>query len=808
MVKYEPQSFEKKWQDRWFKDLFYEPKDLDVKPKYYLLVEFPYPSGPGMHIGHTRNYSMMDTVARLRRMRGENVLYPMGWDAFGLPTENYAIKVKRPPQDITKENIDNFRKQLKSLGLTFDWSREVNTTDPSYYKWTQWIFLKMFEKGLAYKKEIPINWCPKCKIGCANEEVINGKHERCGAEVEKRDISQWMLKITEYADQLIDELDQTDYLESIKASQRNWIGRKDWTDINYQVEDSDEIITVSTTRPDTQFGASFVVVAPEHEILDRLKEKMPEKNREKVFEYREESVKKSDLERIVGEKGKSGVFTGLYCTSGITGMQLPIYSADFVLTTVGTGMVVGVPAHDKRDFEFTQLFDLPVKRVVVGQDGDDSVIDSIEKVYEGEGMVIDSGFMTGLTTEEARKKFVEYVEKKGIGKGVVRYHLTDWVFSRQRYWGEPVPIVHCEKCGMVALPEEELPLELPKVESYEPTDTGKSPLAAMKDWVNTKCPKCEGPAKRETDTMPQWAGSSWYYLRYCDPHNSDKLGSKGNLEYWMPVDHYEGGQEHITLHLLYSRFWHKVLNDLGFVPGKEPYQKRTTHGIVLGEGGVKMSKSVGNVINPDKLVKEYGADVTRAYMLFMGPYDGDVAWNTRTIQGVNRFMSKFYSFVLESWEKDVKSSKEIEIAINKLVKRVEKGILDFRFNTVIAGFMEFYNEYSKKDISRLDLEKIIVTISPIAPHLAEEIWETTGHNYSVHQQPWLKVDESLLVEDEIEVPIQVNGKVKTTVLIPKGSSEEKVKEIIDTLGVLDKYVQENTVKKFIYIPKRMISIVV
>jgi len=569
MVKYDPQSFEKKWQDRWFKDLFYEAKDFDEKPKYYLLAEFPYPSGPGMHIGHTRNYSMMDSVARLRRMKGQNVLYPMGWDAFGLPTENYAIKVKRPPQEITKENIDNFRKQLKSLGLSFDWSREVNTTDPSYYKWTQWIFLKMFERGLAYKKEIPINWCPKCKIGCANEEVVDGKHERCGAEVEKRDISQWMLKITEYADQLIDELDETDYLESIKASQKNWIGRKDWVDINYQVENSDEVITVSTTRPDTQFGASFVVVAPEHEILDRLKEKMSKKNRKKVFEYREKSLKKSDLERIMGGKEKSGVFTGLYCINSITDMRLPIYIADFVLSTVGTGMIVGVPAHDKRDFEFAQLFDLPVKRVILGEDGDFSAIDSLEKVYEGEGTVIDSGFMSNLSTEKARKEFVKYVEKQGLGKKIVRYHLTDWVFSRQRYWGEPVPIVHCEKCGMVAIPEGELPLELPKVDSYEPTDTGESPLATMTDWVNTKCPKCGGPAKRETDTMPQWAGSSWYYLRYCDPHNSDRLGNMEKLKYWMPVDHYEGGQEHITLHLLYSRFWHKVLNDLGFVPVSE-----------------------------------------------------------------------------------------------------------------------------------------------------------------------------------------------------------------------------------------------
>ncbi len=807
MVKYDPKSFEKKWQDKWFTDLFYEPKDLDKKPKYYLLVEFPYPSGPGMHIGHARNYSMMDTVARLRRMRGENVLYPIGWDAFGLPTENYAIQVKRPPEDITKENIDNFRGQLKRLGLSFDWSREVNTTDPNYYKWTQWIFLKMFEKGLAYKTEIPINWCPKCKIGCANEEVIDGKHERCGEPVEKKNISQWMLKITEYADKLIDDLDETNYLESIKASQRNWIGRKPWVDIDYKVEDSDEVITVSTTRSDTQFGASFVVIAPEHEILDRLSEKMPIENREKVFNYREEVKNKSDLERVAGTK-KSGVFTGLYCVNSISGERLPIYSADFVLSTVGTGMVVGVPAHDKRDFEFAELFNLPVKRVVVGEDGDDSPIDSLEKVYEGEGIVVDSGFMTGLTTEEARKKFAERVEKEGIGKEVIRYHLEDWVFSRQRYWGEPVPIVHCKKCGIVPLPESELPLELPKVDSYEPTDNAESPLADMPEWVNTTCPKCGGPARRETDTMPQWAGSSWYFLRYCDPKNSDNFADFEKLKYWMPVDHYEGGQEHITLHLLYSRFWHKVLYDLGYVPTKEPYMKRTTHGIVLGEGGVKMSKSKGNVINPDQLVNEYGADVARAYLLFMGPYDSDVEWNTRTIQGVNRFVSKYFKYLMESWEKNNESDEKLASGITKLADRVEEGILSMRFNTVIAGFMEFYNDFSDLNISRKDLEKLIIVSSPVFPHMAEEIWCTTGHDYSVHQQSWPEIDRNLLVEESIEIPVQVNGKVKTRVVVNKGDDEKRVKEMLEEKGILRQYVQENDVKKFIYIPEKIISIVV
>ena len=616
-----------------------------------------------------------------------------------------------------------------------------------------------------------------------------------------------MLKITEYADKLADDLDETDYLESIKASQRNWIGRKPWVDINYQVENSKEVITVSTTRPDTQFGASFVVIAPEHEILDRLVDKMPEKNRKEVLEYKEKVKNKSDLDRITGSK-KSGVFTGLYCINSISDVRLPIYAADFVLTTVGTGMVVGVPAHDKRDFEFTQLFDLPVKRVVVEEDGDDSVIDSLEKVYEGEGTVIDSGFMTGLSTEKARKEFAKYVEKQGIGKEVLRYHLEDWVFSRQRYWGEPVPIVHCEKCGMVPISEEELPLKLPEVDSYEPTDNGESPLANIEEWVNTTCPKCGGPARRETDTMPQWAGSSWYFLRYCDPNNSDKFADFEKLKYWMPVDHYEGGQEHITLHLLYSRFWHKVLYDLGFVPTKEPYQKRTTHGIVLGEGGVKMSKSKGNVINPDQLVDEYGADVARAYLLFMGPYDGDVEWNTRTIQGVNKFISKFYEFLIESWKKDGESNSEVSTGVTKLVDRVEQGIVSFRFNTVIAGFMEFYNEFHNESFSRNDIEKILIILSPVAPHMTEEIWSITGHDYSVHQRSWPAIDKSLLIEDEIEIPIQVNGKVKTRITIKKGISEKEVRDIVEEKGILDEYVQKNTVKKFIYVPEKIINVVV
>ncbi len=581
---YNPKEFETKWQKRWYEDSFYTAKDFDKeREKYYLLVEFPYPSGPGMHIGHTRNYSMMDSVARLKRMKGFNVMYPIGWDSFGLPTENYAIKMKRKPQEITKENIENFKKQIKKLGISFDWSREIDTSEPSYYKWTQWIFLKLYEKGLAYKSEMPINWCPKCKVGCANEEVIDSLHERCGTPVEKRNLSQWVLKITEYADRLDKDLDLVDYPDSAKQLQRNWIGKKQWYDINYKVENSDIVLTISTTRPDTQFGSTFVVMSPESEDLNKLMELMGDEYRENVKRYIEDSKKKISKERELGDSEKSGVFTGLYCLNSITGSRLPIWVANFVLTTVGTGVVVGVPAHDSRDYQFASKYDLPVIRVIESPDGDRSEITSLENIYEDEGIVFNSGFLDGLSTQEAKVRVGEYLIKNHIGDVVTRYHLHDWIFSRQHYWGDPIPMVHCPKCGIVPVPESELPVKLPDVESYEPTETGESPLAKISDWVNTRCPKCGGDAKRETDTMPNWAGSSWYYLRYCDPMNDLEFVSKELSDYWMPVDHYEGGQEHITLHLLYSRFWHKVLYDLGFVKTLEPYKARSIHGNVLGE---------------------------------------------------------------------------------------------------------------------------------------------------------------------------------------------------------------------------------
>ena len=808
---YDPHSFEKKWQDKWFSNMSYEGKDLDKsRPKYYLLTEFPYPSGPGMHIGHARNCSMMDAVARIRRMMGFNVMYPIGWDAFGLPTENYAIQVKRPPQEITTENIDNFRKQLKGLGISFDWSREVNTTDPSYYKWTQWIFLKLFEKGLAYKSEMPINWCPKCKVGCANEEVIDSLHERCGSKVETRNINQWVLKITEYADRLDDDLDMVDFPASVKALQRNWIGRKTWYDIEYSVEGSDTVITVSTTRSDTQFGSTFVVVAPDSEVLEGLVGDIPEENMQSVKEYVLESKKRTEEERLDNDSEKSGVFTGLYCLNSITQERLPIWVADFVLSTVGTGAVVGVPAHDGRDFEFATKYGLPIIRVIEGPNGDRSDITDVESVYVDEGVVFNSGFLDGLGSVEARVRVGEFLEKNHIGRVTTRYHLHDWIFSRQHYWGEPIPIVHCPKCGMVPVPENELPLKLPKVDSYEPTDTGESPLASITDWVNTECPNCKGPAKRETDTMPNWAGSSWYFLRYCDPKNDKEFVSRQLSDYWMPIDHYEGGQEHITLHLLYSRFWHKFLYDLGLVRDPEPYKARSIHGVVLGEGGVKMSKSLGNVIGPDELIRTYGVDVTRAYLMFMGPYDGNVEWNTRTIKGVKRFVSKFYIFLNSAYESRIdESNRDVKVSIEKLLDRVGRNILDFKFNTAIAALMEFYNTYSKSSFDIKDLEKILLIAAPILPHMCEEIWcGTMGNEYSIHNQKWPEADSTMLDENSVEIPVQVNGKMRGKITISKESTQEEVEETILNSDALGQYLSGKKVKKIIYVPERIVNVIV
>lgn len=861
---YNPEEFEKKLQDKWFESAdgqnIYHGKNFDSKPKKYVLVEFPYPSGAGMHIGHARNYSMMDTYARLHRMLGFNVMYPMGWDAFGLPTENFAIKHKRKPQEVTQENTDMFESQLKRLGLSFDWDRKIDTTDPSYYKWTQWIFLQLYKKGLAYKKEMPINWCPKCKTGCANEEVVDGKHERCGEPVSKKKLKQWMLKITEYADRLADELDLVDYPDSVVASQRNWIGRKEWIDITYPIvvktdaegsggkdkenkdnndksncqgDKIDDLeITVSTTRPDTNFGATFVVLAPDHPIVSQLMEYMPESLRKKAEKYVKSTSEKTEEERLSEGREKTGVFTGLYCQNRLTGQKMPIYLTDFVMMTVGTGAVVGVPGHDMRDFEFAQKFDLPVVRVVVGEDGDKSEITTAEQVYEEEGKMINSSFLDGLDTSEAIEKIMDYIESKGWGKRTIRYHLRDWIFSRQHYWGEPIPIIFCDKCGEVPVPEDQLPVELPEVESYEPTSTGESPLANITDWVEVECPKCGGSAKRETDTMPNWAGSSWYYLRYCDPDNDKCLGDKEVLDYWMPVDIYDGGAEHTTLHLLYSRFWHKFLNDIGVVPCKEPYAKRRVHGIVLGEGGVKMSKSLGNVINPDDLVKEYGADTARCYLMFMGPYDGTCEWNTRTVKGVRRFLEKFYNIIESAIndfskvdsgvagdedEKQVANSsdlnepyvnsKKIVVAMARLANTVEEDVKSLKFNTAIAAMMKFFNEFGDATFSRDQVEMLLKMIAPFAPHLGENLWEKLGNGYSIHLSDWPNFDGVDTTAEEIEIPVQINGKVRGTVLVSPDSSEDAVRSAAEADSNIAKYLEGGSVKRVIFIPGKMISFV-
>jgi leucyl-tRNA synthetase len=808
-MKYNPNEFEKKWQDQWYNSDIYTAKDLDEREKYYVLVEFPYPSGSGLHIGHSRNYSMLDSVARLRRMMGYNVLYPMGWDAFGLPAENFAIKNKINPADAVKENSENFKKQIKSLGLSIDWSREINTTDPKFYKWTQWMFLKFLEKGLAEKKEMPINWCPSCKVGCANEEVIDGKHERCGTDVERRMKSQWVIKITEYADRLADDLDDVDYPSSIVASQRSWIGRKEWIDITYPVEGTKEEIIVSTTRPDTNFGATFIVVAPEHPMINRLLDSMPEENRKKVEVYVEEALRKTERERLEGGKEKTGIDTGLVAVNSINDSRMPIYITDFVLMSVGTGAVVGVPGHDKRDFEFAKAMGLPIKRVVKGPKGEMDEITSIEQVQEDEGEMINSEFLDGLHPHEAIPKMMEYLEKNGMGKRTTRYHLRDWIFSRQRYWGEPIPVVHCEKCGTVPLPEDQLPLVLPEVENYEPTDSGESPLAAIEDWVNTTCPNCDGSAKRETDTMPNWAGSSWYYLRYIDPNNDEEFADKKKLEYWMPVDIYDGGSEHVTLHLLYSRFWHKFLFDLGYVPNSEPYNKRRGHGVVLGEDGVRMSKSRGNVINPDDLISKYGADTTRAYLMFMGPYDADNSWNSSAMNGVSRFLRRYFEMLTGNIDKYAKEpTKEVSIAISKLAKRVNEDIIDLKFNTAVAAMMEFINEYEKSSFTKGQLEDLAKIIAPVAPHLAEEVWLMMENEGSIHSQMWPKVDEEAITESSIHLAVQINGKVRGTLEVSIEASEEEVRKMVLSDEKLSEFVEERAIKKLVYVPGRIISVVV
>lgn len=805
---YNPKEIEPKWQEYWEEKKLFEAADSASEQKWYTLVEFPYPSGVGLHVGHVRSYTALDIVSRKKRMQGWNVLYPIGWDAFGLPTENYAIKNKIHPRVATEENIANFKRQLKSLGLSFDWSREVNTTDPEYYKWTQWIFLQLYKEGLAYQDKIPINWCPSCKIGLANEEVIEGKCERCGTETTQRLMKQWMLAITKYADRLIDDLDAVDYLKKIAVQQVNWIGRSEGINLFYPVEIDGKktkyVIETFTKFPETNFGATFIVISPEHPIVDAI---TTEGNKKAVQRYREEAAKRTDIERATVDKEKTGVCTGAYGLNRLTGEQMPIWVADFVLAHFGTGCVVGVPAHDVRDWQFAQKYNLPIRRVVTGTDGDESPVESLDQVIE-EGTMINSGFLDGLDAQtEAKEKIKEYMEEKGWGKLTTTYSLRDWVFSRQHYWGEPIPIIHCPQCGTVSVPEDQLPVELPDVENYEPTDTGESPLAAMTDWVNTTCPQCGAQAKRETDTMPNWAGSSWYFMRYTDPRNDNEIAAQKRLKYWLPVDLYNGGMEHTTLHLLYSRFWYKFLFDIGVAPQPEPYARRRSHGMILAHDGKKMSKSFGNVVNPDDIVDQFGADTLRLYEMFMGPFDEAIAWDESATKGMRKFLNRIWRLQLKVI--DNTENKNLSHVVHQTIKKVTEDIDAMKFNTAVAQMMICVNACEKEDTIPEHLFELLVTVlSPFAPHIAEEMWENLGHTESISQQEWPVWDESLVVEDTITIAVQVNGKVRDTIQIQPNAPEQQVLKIALASQNIQKHITGKNVVKQIYVPGRIVSIVV
>ncbi len=798
-VPYNHRAIEEKWQKVWDEEKAFAATDDYSKPKYYALVEFPYPSGQGLHVGHPRPYTALDIVARKRRMQGYNVLYPMGWDAFGLPTENYAIKNKIHPKIVTENNVKRFKGQLHALGYSFDWEREVNTTDPEYYHWTQWIFRKLFQEGLAYKTEMPINWCTSCKVGLANEEVVNGVCERCGAPVVRKVKSQWMLKITEYAEKLLEGLKDVDYIERVKVSQQNWIGKSQGAEVDFPIAGKEEKLRVYTTRPDTLFGATYMVVSPEHPILDKYKDEIH--NWEEILAYREQAARKSDFERSELAKEKTGVeIDGLRAVDPVNGQEIPIWVSDYVLMSYGTGAIMAVPAHDTRDWEFAKKFGLPIVEVVAG--GEDVQKEAYTDVATG--TLVNSGFLNGLEVAEAKKKIIEFLEEKEIGKGKTNYKLRDWVFSRQRYWGEPIPIVQCGKCGYVALPEDQLPLELPEVESYMPTDNGESPLAAMEDWVNTTCPCCGGPAKRETDTMPQWAGSSWYFLRYTDPHNTEALASKEALDYWLPIDWYNGGMEHTTLHLLYSRFWHKFLYDQGVVPTPEPYQKRTSHGMILGENGEKMSKSRGNVVNPDDIVMDYGADTLRTYEMFIGAFDLSASWSENGVKGCRRFLERVWK--LQDILVDGDSYRgELETKMHQMIKKVSSDYESLKYNTAIAAMMSMLNEFSKMgSINCAEFQTFLTLLNPVAPHITEELWEACGFEGRVYQMSWPEYDEAKTVENTIEIGVQVNGKLRATVALPVDVDKDTA--IAAGKEALGDKLTGNIVKE-IYVPGRIINIV-
>ena len=799
---YNHKVVEKKWQKVWDDEKAFAATNDYSKPKYYALVEFPYPSGQGLHVGHPRPYTALDIVARKRRMQGYNVLYPMGWDAFGLPTENYAIKNKIHPKIVTENNVKHFKDQLHSLGYSFDWDREINTTDPKYYKWTQWIFLKLFKAGLAYKKEMPINWCTSCKVGLANEEVVNGVCERCGAPVVRKVKSEWMLKITDYADKLIEGLNDVDYIERVKVSQKNWIGRSTGAEVDFQIKDTEDKLRIYTTRCDTLFGVTYMVVSPEHPYLDKYKDQI--KNWEEIVAYREQASRKSDFERAELAKDKTGVaIDGLTAINPVNGKEVPIWVSDYVLMSYGTGAIMAVPAHDERDWEFAKKFQLPIIQVVA-KNGEEVDVNEAAFTDVATGVLINSDFLNGLEVKDAKEKMIKFLEEKGIGQAKTNYKLRDWVFSRQRYWGEPIPIVHCDKCGYVPIDESELPLLLPEVESYMPTDNGESPLAAMTDWVNTTCPCCGGPAKRETDTMPQWAGSSWYFLRYTDPHNDKALASPEALKYWLPVDWYNGGMEHTTLHLLYSRFWHKFLYDQGIVPTPEPYQKRTSHGMILGENGEKMSKSRGNVVNPDDIVQEYGADTLRTYEMFIGAFDLAASWSEDGVKGCRRFLDRVWK--LQDLMTDEEGySKDLETKMHQTIKKVSNDFENLKYNTAIAAMMTLLNDFYKKgSITRGELKTLIILLNPVAPHITEEMWQIIGCEGRVYQQTWPEFDEAKTVESSVEIAVQINGKVKGTLGIQKDDPKDQV--IAKAKEVIADKLTGNIIKE-IYVPGRLVNIV-
>jgi leucyl-tRNA synthetase len=803
MKYYHPTEVEPKWQKKWQKAKLYQALDFDKKPKKYFLVEFPYPSGEGLHLGHAFTFSLMDVLARQKRMLGFNVLQPMGWDAFGLPTENYALKTGIHPVKITKKNTTRFRGQMKKMALSYDWEREINTSDPQYYRWTQWIFLQLFKQGLAYKAKIPVGWCPACKIVLANEEIIDGRCERCGAEIERKEQSQWLLKITQYADRLADELDLVDYPDSVKTAQRNWIGRSKGVNLKFRLTDVGlkvKEIEVFTTRIDTIFGVTAIVVAPEHSLVIELLKKERAKE---IKEYVKQAKKKSELERTELTKEKTGVFTGLYCFNPLNNEKIPVWIGDYVVATYGGGAVMVVPAHDARDYDFAKKYDLEIREVVKG--GDIS-----KEAFVDYGVLANSGQFNDLSSEEAIKKISDWLVKKKLGRKTVAYKLRDWVFSRQHYWGEPIPIINCPHCGLVPVPEKDLPVELPYVEKYKPTTTGKSPLALIKDWLNVTCPKCGGPAKRETDTMPNWAGSNWYYLRYLDPRNNQELASRKKIDYWMPVDLYLGGAEHTTLHLLYSRFWHKFLNDIGVVPGKEPYYSRRQHGMILAEDGEKMSKSRGNTINPDEIIKKFGADTLRLYLLFMGPYEQTMSWSTQGLEGCWRFLNRVWRLTKEKVKKQ-KTPSDLLIRLHQTIKKVSNDLEEMKFNTSVAAMMEFINDWTGSFLNPKEAKVFVKILAPFAPFLAEELWsEVLGQKFSVHQQDWPQYKKELIKEERVILAVQVNGKLRGQIQLAtaQAKSQENVQGLAEKQENIVKYLQGKKIKKVFFVPGRIINFVI